>query len=122
MQQRVEQVTWERRTEWPLAVIAIMFLAAYAWPIIEPGLPHSIRQTCSIIVYAAWALFAVDYLVRLALAENKRRFIARHALDLASIALPVLRPLRLLRLVALVRVLNRRATSSLQGRVATYVA
>jgi voltage-gated potassium channel len=36
--------------------------------------------------------------------------------------LPVLRPLRLLRLVALVRVLNRKATTSLHGRVAVYVA
>jgi voltage-gated potassium channel len=122
MQQRDEQVTWERRTEWPLAMVAIVFLAAYAWPIIEADLQHSMRQTCSIMVYAAWALFAVDYLVRLVLAENRGRFVARHLLDLASIALPVLRPLRLLRLVALVRVLNRRATSSLQGRVAIYVA
>ena len=42
-------------------------------------------------------------------------------LDLLSIALPVLRPLRLLRLVALVRILNRKATTSLHGRVAIYV-
>jgi voltage-gated potassium channel len=35
--------------------------------------------------------------------------------------LPVLRPLRLLRLVMLLRVMNRRATSSLRGRVIVYV-
>jgi len=38
------------------------------------------------------------------------------------IALPILRPLRLLRLVMLLRVLNRRATNSLRGRVITYVS
>jgi voltage-gated potassium channel len=42
-------------------------------------------------------------------------------LDLISIALPVLRPLRLLRLIVLLRVLNRHATNSLHGRVAVYV-
>jgi voltage-gated potassium channel len=34
----------------------------------------------------------------------------------------MLRPIRLLRLVMLLRVMNRRATSSLRGRVIVYVA
>lgn len=38
------------------------------------------------------------------------------------IALPLLRPLRLLRLVTLLSVLNKRATSGLRGQVAVYVA
>jgi voltage-gated potassium channel len=46
---------------------------------------------------------------------------SRHLADLAVIALPMLRPLRLLRLLMLLRVLNRRATASLRGRVAIYV-
>jgi voltage-gated potassium channel len=45
----------------------------------------------------------------------------RHVPDLLIVALPILRPLRLLRLVILLRVLNRRATDSLRGRVAIYV-
>ncbi|MDQ1734480.1 MAG: voltage-gated potassium channel [Pseudonocardiales bacterium] len=112
---------WERRTEWPLAGVAGLFLAAYAWPILNPTLIHSLGAACADIVYIAWALFALDYVARVWLAERRLRFIARHLPDLASVALPVLRPLRLLRLVALVRVLNRKATVSLQGRVAIYV-
>jgi len=45
----------------------------------------------------------------------------RHWYDVALILLPMLRPLRLLRLLALARILNRSATSSLVGRVSTYV-
>ncbi len=112
---------WERRTEWPLAVAAAIFLAAYAWPILQPHIPHGWRRACEIVVYVAWALFAVDYVVRVVLAERRTRFVLHHLPDLAAVALPVLRPLRLLRLIALIRVLNRRATDTLQGRVALYV-
>jgi voltage-gated potassium channel len=41
--------------------------------------------------------------------------------DLAILALPALRPLRLLRVVMLLRVLNRGAIASLRGRIAVYV-
>lgn len=41
--------------------------------------------------------------------------------DLAIIVLPMLRPLRLLPVVTFLNVANRSATSTLRGRVATYV-
>ena len=28
---------WQERSELPLAGVAVVFLAAYAWPILEPG-------------------------------------------------------------------------------------
>jgi voltage-gated potassium channel len=37
------------------------------------------------------------------------------------VALPVLRPLRLLRFLVLLRMINRRATASLHGRIVAYV-
>lgn len=67
------------------------------------------------------AVRALDLLVRLALAPQRLRYLARHWLDVLIVALPLLRPLRLLRLVTLLRVLNRRATIGLRGRVAVYV-
>ena len=112
---------WERRSDLPLAVVAGVFLAGYAWPILQPGLGHSAKRGCEYVVYAAWAIFAADYLVRIWLADHRWRYVTRHVLDLAVVLLPMLRPLRLLRLVALVRVLNRKATSGLHGRVAIYV-
>ena len=113
---------WERITEWPLMAAAVAFLAAYAVPIIRPELPEAAAATCSWITWTTWAMFALDYLIRVVLADNRGHFITHHLLDLAVIALPLLRPLRLLRLATLLSVFNRHATTNLRGRVAIYVA
>ncbi len=113
---------WEAQTEWPMTAVAVVFLGAYAWPILDLHLAHPLRAACTILVYLTWALFAVDFIARAVLAPNTSRYVGRHLLDLASIALPVLRPLRLLRLVVLLRVLNRRAADSLHGRVVVYAS
>ncbi len=112
---------WERATELPLIGLAVAFLAAYAWPVLDPGLEQPWRSLCTLVVWAAWAMFAVDYAVRLAQAADRRRWVLTHLLDLAVIVLPLLRPLRLLRLLSLVRVLNRSASATLRGRVGLYV-
>jgi voltage-gated potassium channel len=112
---------WERRTEWPLTALAAVFLAAYAWPILVPATSNGWRDVCRYVDYAAWLLFGIDYLVKVGFAERRMRYVSRHLSELAVIALPLLRPLRLLRLVMLLRVLNRSATVSLRGRIVTYV-
>jgi voltage-gated potassium channel len=100
---------------------AVLFLAAYAWPVLDPHLDAVPSTACRVVSWGAWALFVGDYAVRLALAESRRTFVRRHPWELALIVLPMLRPLRLLRLVTLLTVLNRRAGASLRGRVAAYV-
>jgi voltage-gated potassium channel len=67
-------------------------------------------------------IFIVDIVVRLALADQRLRYLGRHWYDLLVIVLPLLRPLRLLRLIPLLSVLNRRAQTGLRGRIAIYVA
>ena len=117
---RVER--WESASEWPLSVTAVIFLIAYAWPILNPDIPDSAKTLFRTINLLAWAIFIIDYVVRLALAERRLHYWSRHLLDLAVIALPLLRPMRLLRLVMLLKAVNRTATSSLRGRIAVYVA
>lgn len=112
---------WERAAEWPLTVAAVAFLVAYAWPILDPGLPPWAVATAQLVTSVTWALFALDFLARLALSVERRQFVRDNVLDLVVVALPLLRPLRLLRLVTLLTVLNRYAGGSLRGRVVVYV-
>lgn len=113
---------WERTTDAILMAAAVAFLGAYAVPIIHPDSPRWLLRVCAVTAWATWGLFVLDYVTRLFRAEDRRRFLIHHLLDLVIIALPLLRPLRLLRLVTLLSVLNRRAITGLRGRVAVYVA
>jgi voltage-gated potassium channel len=112
---------WETGAEWPLAIAALLFLAAYAWPVLDPGLPNDWHRACDVVNVAVWIGFGVDYVVRLSLAPYRWEYFWHHLLDLLVIGLPILRPLRLLRLVVLLEVLNRRAADSLRGKIAVYV-
>ncbi len=111
---------WEARTEMPLTVAALGFLAAYAIPIIWPQVPAAARTVSMTALTTIWLVFCADFVVRLALACDRRHFLRTHVVDLLAVALPILRPLRLLKLVALVSVLNRVGSRTLRGRVVTY--
>lgn len=113
---------WSGRVEPYLAAAAIAFLLAYAAPIIWPGLPLEAVFALEITTWATWLVFALDLVVRFVLFEDRSLFLRRHWFDLAVILLPLLRPLRLLRLVPMLRFLDRRATTGLRGRLVTYVA
>lgn len=111
-----------RLVEWLLVAAAFAFLAAYAVPIIWPTLSPQWRRVCEHVVLVTWLAFAAEVVVNLLLSTDKWGYIKTHKIQIASVVLPFLRPLRLLRLVALLDMLNRRATASLRGRIATYVA
>lgn len=68
-----------------------------------------------------WVAFAGDYVVRLATAEGRSRWVRGHLVELVLLVLPILRPLRLLVLLTLLRQLNRGGQASLRGRVGLYV-
>jgi voltage-gated potassium channel len=112
---------FERRTEGPLAVLALAFLAAYAWPILRPDISPSWKHVCTGADYVIWVVFVVEFVARVVLAERRGQYVVRHVPDVLMVALPVLRPLRLLRFLVLLRMINRRATASLHGRIVAYV-
>ncbi|HET7399574.1 MAG TPA: potassium channel family protein [Intrasporangium sp.] len=113
---------WEARTGWVLTCLALAFLGAYALPILDTGLSPATQVACAWVTWAAWALFAADFAVRLSLSSDRRGFVRDNLIDLVIVVLPTLRPLRPLRLVTSLSVLIRHAGSSLRGRVLTYVA
>lgn len=109
---------WQRITEWPLIVISILFLAAYSAQVLASGW---LSELAGWFMTATWALFLIDYLMSLVLAPKRTSWFFRHLHELAIVVLPMLRPLRLLRLVTLIGVLQRVAGNALRGRVVTYV-
>ena len=110
-----------RLTEIPLLVSAIAFLIAYAWAVLGQ-LQGGWSVLASAVMTVSWAIFVIDYFVRLYLAEDKRRWFVQNLLDLAIVLLPMLRPLRLLRLVSVLAVFQRIGGTRLVGRVALYVS
>ena len=110
---------WERAAQWPMVVAAVVFLVSYAAEILaHPG--GVVGTVAEVLQRVTWAAFAVDYVVRIAIAENRRRWFWRHLLDLAIVALPVFRPLRLLRFFTIIALIQRNTESMLRGRVAIY--
>ena len=112
---------WEERTEWPLAGAALVFLAVYSIQVIaQPD--RRVNDLLEIGASAVWAVFIIDYLIRFNLATDRRRWFVRHLIDLAVVALPFLRPLRLLRLLVLFGALQKAVGWAVRGRVMIYTA
>jgi voltage-gated potassium channel len=101
--------------------LALAFLTAYAAPILQPSLPPSAVQSANTVQWFTWAVFAVDYVVRLNLARDRRYFVRHNPLDLAAVLLPLLRPLRLLRIFSAALLMSQRAQVSTRYKVTTYV-
>ena len=111
--------TWRRATEWPLTVLAVIFLVTYAVTVIQ-DVPSG-EPVSDTVMNVVWVCFVIDYLVSLTLARPRGRWFVTHLHELVIVALPVLRPLRLLRLISVVRVLHRGGALAFRGRVAAYV-
>ena len=111
---------WDRWLAWPLVVLGLLFLADLILPLAHP---MTYAETTALRVgnIAIWLIFVVDYLARVYLALDRGRFIRTHVLDLIVIAVPFLRPFRLLRLFAIVASTSRRAGGLIVRRVTLYV-
>lgn len=100
---------WRRATDGPLLVLALAFLVVFLLPLYRPDLSGTARRVLRVANIGIWAAFAVDYAVRLYLSPSRRTFLRRHVPDLLALAVPVLRPLRLLRVVGVLGAGGRRA-------------
>jgi voltage-gated potassium channel len=110
---------FERYTEWPLAAAAVIFLVLFSRQVLAE--PHG-REAHIVwaINWVIWGLFFLDYFVRLSLATDRWHWFWRHLLDFAIITLPLLRPLRLLRMLVLIEVLQKAIGDAFRGRIVVY--
>ncbi|MFJ6717518.1 potassium channel family protein [Streptomyces sp. NPDC091259] len=122
MKEPSRQARWERRSQTPLLVLAVAFAVAYAVPIVAPDASPAVHRACTHAEWVVWAAFAADYVVRLTLSPSRKAFVRGHWLDLAAVLVPMIQPLRLLRLVSTLLLVGRRARMAPQIRLTTYVA
>lgn len=107
--------------EWPLIGVALLFAITYAWQVLVEPDGTALRFTQAIVL-GCWAVFVADYIARLILTGDRRRWFFRNLLSLLVVVLPVLRPLRLVRLLTLFTVFQRAAGTALRGRVVVFAA
>ena len=112
---------WERRTDYPLTGLAVLYLAVYAVQVLATRPGQAAWWWLDVALWGVWALFVVDYVIRIVLANRRLRFIVRHPLDLLIVAAPFFRFLRLLRLVAAISTLGRVLRDDFRGRVGSYL-
>lgn len=112
---------WDRVTGVPLLVLAFVFLAFYAAPIINPDLDPTLVAFLDVSQTVIWALFIIDFIGRFTLAEKKLPFLKRNVIELIAVALPFFRPLRALRLLSVATIGFRRFGGKLRERVTFYV-
>ena len=110
---------WRKYSEWPLAAAAIVFLVAYSVEVID-NVPDRSATVFDIIIWATWGLFVIDYFANLILAEHRLRWFTHNLHAAAILALPMLRPLRLMRLLSVMQFSHRLAGRRLRGRILTY--
>jgi hypothetical protein len=89
----------------PMMVITILWLPVLIIPLVT-SVHGTVDDLFVAIDFMVWALFAVEYIVKLYLAPERGRFVRTHVLDLIIVVVPFFRPLRAARLVRL-QVLGR---------------
>jgi voltage-gated potassium channel len=112
---------WNRYAEWPLAAAALLFLGLFSVQVLAPR-PAGEAHTVWLVDWLIWGLFMMDYVVRLYLAPNRWHWFVRHLLDFAIVTLPLARPLRLLRLLVLIELVQRAIGDAFRGRIVVYTA
>jgi len=81
-----------------MTVLALALLPVLLLPVFY-DLGASAQLALSVASVVLWAAFVVEYVVLLHLAPDRRQHVRTHLPDLVLIAVPMLRPLRVLRLV-----------------------
>lgn len=100
---------FERQTAWPMLVLSLAIIPLLVIPFVVE-LSSSAETAIFALDWMIWAIFALEYGIRLYLAPERWRFVRSNVIDLVVVAVPFLRPLRVarsaraLRLLRLVRV------------------
>ena len=83
-----------------LTFLAVAFLFAFSYPAFNETISDSTNHYLGLIQWVCWFAFALDLIYGIWKADSKKEYLKRHPLELASVLLPFLRPLRLMRVIS----------------------
>ena len=83
-----------------LTVLALVYLAAFSYPAFVAEISTSTQNRLEIVQWGTWTIFALDLVIGIWKAGDKKKYLKSHPLEILSVALPFLRPLRLLRVIS----------------------
>ena len=85
----------ERITDTPMTLFAVFTIPLLLGPYLWGDEPHLGWD------FAVWGVFAIELLVRVMLAPDKPSYLRSHWMDVLLVAVPFLRPLRILRIAVI---------------------
>ena len=94
--------TVERATELPMLLLAVAMVPLLLAPFVL-DLSTAAERVVLALDWTIWALFALELTVKTYLAPSRRGYLRSHWLDVAIVAVPFLRPLRLARTTRVAR-------------------
>lgn len=113
---------WEGRTSTPMFVASVLYLLAFAAPIMSTRIQEPYDGYLNIIQLILWGLFAADYCVRLYLAPRRLYFITHNLMNLAIVLLPAWRIVSFLAMIHLTANRQYKRLSELAMKLFGYTA
>jgi voltage-gated potassium channel len=116
----------------PLLILSIALVPLLIWPIADTSMSPETREVIDAIDYGIWAVFALEYSLKLFLVPRRWWFVRTHVFELMLVVFPMLRPLRIAQSARAARLLGlgravaaagsgaKEARASLASRTATY--
>ncbi len=92
----------ERRLDVPMALLALVWAALVAYELVAPPVQ---RDELRALGNVLWAIFVLEFLVKLGISGHPLRFLRRRWPSVLFLALPALRTIRVFRALRAVRVL-----------------
>jgi voltage-gated potassium channel len=86
----------------PMLVLTILWLPVLIVPL-TTTVHGAVATSFDTVDYTVWALFALEYIIKFWLAPHRGHYFKTHLLDLLIVAVPFFRPLRMGRLIRLLR-------------------
>ena len=110
---------WERWSGFPLAVLAVAYLAIYAHGVLSDLGPTVVFQEV-VITDIIWLIFVFDFIIRFYISREKLTFLKRNVVEVVSLFLPLFRAFVIFRVVVVIGFLAR-AAQGLRGRINLYL-